>query len=135
VAAKRSGKSADWRKFDLIVDNVGADLNLYFSAHEYTTVAAKYVMAAGAPALGWLMKMLWIRTRPGVFGGGKREFRTMFARGDAKELEMIATWMKEGKVKAVIDSRWKMEEAVGAFAKLKTGRARGKVVVDVAGDV
>lgn len=43
-------------------------------------------------------------------------------------------WVKEEKVKAVIDTKFKFEEAREAFERLKTGRSRGKVVVDVAGE-
>jgi len=39
--------------------------------------------------------------------------------------------MKEGKVKAVIDERFRLRRPPEAFAKLKTGRAKGKIVVDV----
>lgn len=50
-----------------------------------------------------------------------------------KDLQRIAQWMKEGTVRAVIDQTFKLEEAPKAFGKLKTGRARGKVVVEVVG--
>ena len=53
-------------------------------------------------------------------------------RPEAEDLTQIVEWMKEGKVKAVIDQRFKFEEAVKAIERLKTSRARGRVVVDVA---
>jgi NADPH:quinone reductase-like Zn-dependent oxidoreductase len=49
-------------------------------------------------------------------------------------LERIVEWMKEGKVRSVVDTRFGFEEARGALERLKTGRCRGKVVVDVAGE-
>ena len=48
------------------------------------------------------------------------------------DLKPIVLWMEEGKVKAVIDKKFPFEEAPKTFAKLKTGRTRGKIVVDVA---
>ena len=41
--------------------------------------------------------------------------------------------MREGKGRSVVDSKFKFEEAKKAFERLKTGRAKGKVVVDVGG--
>lgn len=40
--------------------------------------------------------------------------------------------MQEGKVKAVIDKKFAFEQVPQAFVRLKTGRAKGKIVVDVA---
>ena len=40
--------------------------------------------------------------------------------------------MKEGKVKPVIDQTFPFEQAPNAFEKLRIGRAKGKIVVDVA---
>jgi len=45
---------------------------------------------------------------------------------------VIVNWMAEGKVRPVIDQRFGFEEAPKAFGKLKTLRARGKIIVDVA---
>jgi NADPH:quinone reductase-like Zn-dependent oxidoreductase len=50
------------------------------------------------------------------------------------DLKPIGLWMEEGKVKAVIDKKFPFEEAPKTFAKLKTGRTRGKIVVDVASE-
>jgi D-arabinose 1-dehydrogenase-like Zn-dependent alcohol dehydrogenase len=40
--------------------------------------------------------------------------------------------MVEGKVRAVIDSEYKFEDVREAYRRLKTGRAKGKIVVNVA---
>jgi NADPH:quinone reductase-like Zn-dependent oxidoreductase len=49
-----------------------------------------------------------------------------------EDLEQVALWIKEGKVKPVIDQKFEFEDGAKAFEKLKTGRAKGKIVVDVA---
>ncbi|SLM38391.1 zinc alcohol [Lasallia pustulata] len=43
-------------------------------------------------------------------------------------MQRIGKWMQEGKVKSIIDEKFKFEDAPAAFKKLKTGRARGKIV-------
>ena len=120
-------------KFDHIVDNVGGgDLELYWKSHEYTKPGAAYVLVAGALTLSHVFEMMKVRTIPSFLGGGKRKLEGFFASPNAANLTQIGAWMTEGKVKAVIDSKFSFEEAPKAFERLKTGRARGKIVVDVA---
>jgi len=40
--------------------------------------------------------------------------------------------MHDGKIRSVIDQRFAFEQAVQALEKLKTRRATGKIVIDVA---
>lgn len=70
--------------------------------------------------------------RPRFLGGGQRQLDIMLLRNKKDQMVRIADWMREGKVRAVIDSTYEFEDAVRAFEKLKTGRARGKIVVRVA---
>lgn len=117
--------------FDHVVDNVGNDAELYFKCHEYTKPTALYVMVGGSPSLGMFFGALDKKLRPALLGGGRRKYTGFFPHPAASDLTQIGAWMKEGKVKAVIDERFRFEEAPKAFERLKTGRARGKVVVDV----
>ena len=43
----------------------------------------------------------------------------------------LAQAMNEGKVRAVIDSRFSMDRAADALAYQRKGRAAGKVIVDI----
>jgi NADPH:quinone reductase-like Zn-dependent oxidoreductase len=118
--------------FDRVIDNIGSDMALYWRAHEYTKPDAKYIMVGGDLSLQGFITNLKIRLIPGFLGGGKRTKEGFLAEAREKDLVEIGRWMEEGRVKTVIDSRWKFEEAVQAFQRLKTGRAKGKVVVAVA---
>lgn len=126
-ALKTSGHN-----FDHVVDNIGADPNLYWRCHEFMQPKAVYIMVGGSPSLGNIAASLKRKLLPSAFGGGKRPVEGIFAKPVPEDLEQIGTWMKEGKVKAVIDQMFSFEEAPKAFEKLKGGRSRGKVVVDVA---
>jgi NADPH:quinone reductase-like Zn-dependent oxidoreductase len=120
-------------KFDHVVDNVGGgDMELYWKCHEYTKPGAAYILVAGAPSLRHVVEMLKVWTLPGFLGGGKRKLEGFFANPNQEDMTQIGAWMMEGKVGAVIDSKFSFEEAPKAFERLKTGRARGKIVVDVA---
>ena len=122
------------RKFDLVVDNVGELGELYWRAHLFTKPGAQFVqVGAGVSAgdiYGLVSRMVW----PGFLGGGKRPFRFLGVKNDPGQFREISGWMAEGKVKALIDEVFGMEDQgpVRAFEKLKTGRVKGKLVVRVA---
>ena len=128
-ALKASGK-----KFDHVIDNVGADLNLYWRCHEYMQPGAVYVMVAGTPSLRFAVDMFKMMLWPGFLGGGKRKLASFFPKPTCEDLEQLGTWMEEEKVKPVIDQVFPFEQAPKAFEKLKTGRAKGKIVIDVASE-
>ena len=123
------------KPFNHVVDNVGGNFELYWKCHEYTNPSAKFIMIAGTPSFAFFSFTLMARLLPGWLGGGKRAMEAIFAEPKLDQLEQIGKWMVEGKVKAVIDSKFEMEKAPDAFRKLKTGRARGKIVVQIAEDM
>ena len=50
----------------------------------------------------------------------------------AKDLELLSELLAAGKVRPQIDRRYRFAELPAAIAYLEQGRARGKVVVEVA---
>ena len=126
--------SVEGSKFDLVVDNIGNSGNLYWQCHHFTAEKAKYVQIGAPVALSTVAdmtkKMLW----PGFLGGRKRKFEFVSVSSNGGQLQEIGRWMAEGKVKAVVDEVLAMENAPKAFAKLKTGRTKGKLVVSVSDD-
>lgn len=69
---------------------------------------------------------------PSFLGGGKRDHRVFVPEHTSEDLEQIGRWIQEGKVKPQTDSTFAFNDAPKAFEKLKTGRARGKIIVEVA---
>jgi NADPH:quinone reductase-like Zn-dependent oxidoreductase len=118
--------------FDRVIDNVGADESLYWKAHEYTTKSAKFVSVAGAPSFSYLIFVLKAKLWPTFLGGGARVYESFLMASKPEDLEKVGTLMAEGKLKAIIDERFPFEQASEAFKKLRSGRAKGKIVVDVA---
>nr|POE93211.1 zinc-type alcohol dehydrogenase-like protein c16a3.02c [Quercus suber] len=116
-------------KFDHVIDNVGSDHTLYWRAHEYTRVGALYVNVASSPALSDLWFMVQARFLPSFLGGGKRKLMGFFAQQKLEDIQQLAAWVQEGQIKPVIDSKFAFEQAPDAFRRLKTGRARGKILV------
>ncbi|KAF2213063.1 hypothetical protein CERZMDRAFT_96734 [Cercospora zeae-maydis SCOH1-5] len=125
---------ASGRKYDHVVDNVGTSPELYYKAHEYTNPGAVYVTVGAQVSLKGFWHMIAMRLWPGFVGGGKRKIVTLLADINKQDLAAIGKMMQDGQVKPVIDSTFKFEDAPKAFEKLKTGRAKGKIVVDVSGE-
>ena len=118
-------------KFDHAVDNVGTQHELPWHCHEFMKPNAKYVVVGGEPTLDGLGDMMKQKLLPKFLGGVKGNVEGFWPQQKPEDLGQIAEWMADGKVKTMIDSRFKFEEAPQAFEKLKTGRAKGKIVVDV----
>lgn len=122
---------ANGHVFHHVVDNVGTDPTLYYRCHEFTTDRAAYIMVAGSPSLAFLWTSLKMRLWPAFLGGGRRKTMGFLTQPNRTELQQIADWVKSGAIRVVIDSKFPFDEAPAAFAKLKTGRAKGKIVVEV----
>ncbi|KAK3054112.1 hypothetical protein LTR09_004890 [Extremus antarcticus] len=118
-------------QFDHIVDMVGLPA-LYYNAHHYLKDEGVFILIAGAPTLSSTMDLLQMFCLPSWLGGGRRALKFHGRKNNAKEYATIAGWMKEGKVKAVVEKEYALEEAPDAFRSFKTGRTRGKLVVKVA---
>ena len=128
-ALKEAGQA-----FDHVVDNVASARMLCWKAHEYTKPEALYIFVGGTPSLRNLLGSLDVRIRPTWLGGCKRQVKGFWPSTKVEDLEQILQWMREGKVKAIIDQRFVFEQAPQALEKLRTSRAKGKIVVEVAGE-
>ena len=119
--------------FDHVVDNVFNDPALYFQAHTYTTPGAVFAEVAAGPTLEFLRFAVSAYLWPAFLGGAKRKMAHVLGEITRERLEEVRMMVGEGKVRNVIDQVFPMKEAVEAVRKLKTGRARGKIVIEVAG--
>ncbi|KAL8694331.1 MAG: hypothetical protein Q9224_003588 [Gallowayella concinna] len=120
------------QKFDHAVDNVGSDEQLTLHCHEFMRSSGKMVVVGGEPSWKAVTQTLKRKVLPGFLGGVKGNVVGFWPDQKPEDLQQIGEWMKEGKVKAVVDTIFPFEDVPKAFEKLKTGRARGKIVVDVA---
>lgn len=57
--------------------------------------------------------------------------QTVSAGTKAEDMELVRRLLEEGKIKPTVDSVYEFDDAVKAFDRIITGRARGKVVVNV----
>lgn len=117
--------------FSLIVDNVGSPYGLYEDSHHYLKEGGRYVQVGVANSLSGLYSLFTRSLWPSFLGGGRRPFSFILVVNKYNDFAQIAQWMKEGKVRAVIDTVFEFEEGNKSFEILKSGRARGKIVVRV----
>lgn len=127
-------RMAKERKFDHIVDNVGSDDQLKLQCHQFLQPKGKMVVVGGEPSFKAIGSALKMKVLPGFLGGVKGNVAGFWPTQKAEDYQQMGKLMRDGKVKAVIDSRFPFEQAPQAFEKLKTGRAKGKIVVQVASD-
>jgi NADPH:quinone reductase-like Zn-dependent oxidoreductase len=109
-----------WRRYDRILDTVG----------NRSVPDLKRALADGGKAAvtGFtsVAKLLGVSLR-----GGK-DIAQVQAHVSAKDLELLSALIEAGKVRPQIDRRYRFADIPAAIAYLEQGRARAKVVVEVA---
>lgn len=133
IAELKKNHSNKDDQFDLLVDNVDTPA-LYWNSESYLKPEGRYIAIAGTIALSTMISMLQILYWPSWLGGGKRKSQFLLRRSDADDYAKVAELMREGKVKAVIEKVYPLEEAGDTFARLKSGRTKGKIVIEVGGE-
>jgi NADPH:quinone reductase-like Zn-dependent oxidoreductase len=125
---KAEGQAA----FSLVFDTVGySPVNLYAAANDFLKPDGRFVQIGGELSLRSVKAMLTRFLTPGFLGGGKRKLETPLTHNSAEDLSQLGSWIAGGKVKVVVDGVFSFEQASEAFASLKKGRARGKIIVKV----
>ncbi|EUC38135.1 hypothetical protein COCCADRAFT_22477 [Bipolaris zeicola 26-R-13] len=119
--------------FDLILDNVGAPANLYRASTPFLRAEGKFVQVGLGVSLSGVLQLLG-NNIASLLSWGKRGYVFVDAKPSTAVFEQLAEWTIEGKLRAVVDSTWEFGDVPKAYEKLKTGRARGKVVVHVKED-
>lgn len=118
-------------QFDLVVDNVFSDPNIYWSCHRFLRPKGRYMTTAISPNLSFAGNMLKIFLWPAILGGGQRSFSIAARKSSTSDYDHIAAWVQEGTVKPVIEHVYAIEDIGEAFERLRTGRTRGKLVVKI----
>ncbi|CAI6336885.1 unnamed protein product [Periconia digitata] len=120
------------QRYDLVVDYVGENYDLFWKADRYTNEDAKYVTVAVSHHPSCIRFVAAAQFMPRFLSGAKRQHITVFGQPKREDLAQLADWMVEGKIKAAIDSKYAFEDLKTAYQRLKTGRATGKIVLQVA---
>lgn len=117
--------------FDMVVDNVGMPATLYKSSNAFLKPGAPFVQVGAGVSIAGTKSLVGRMMLPGFLGGGKRPFVFHTCYNDKEDFEQIGKWLAEKKIKAVFDQVFEWEDVPKAYEKLKTGKAKGKIVVHV----
>jgi len=116
------------KQYDLIIDNVG---NHSLSANRRVLRPnGRYVMVGG-PGGKWIKPMDRMFAAMVYSKFVHQEMGMMMARASKDDLALLSELMQQGKVTPVIDKTYKLSEAAEAMRHLETGRARGKIVIQL----
>lgn len=113
--------------FDHVVDHIGLPASLYREANVFLKPGKVFVQV-GASAMTTFAQRLIV---PGFLGGGRRRYVIFFFQNTREDLEKVGEMVRNGAVKVHFDSVFEFEDTVKAFERLRSGRARGKIVVHV----
>ena len=118
-------------RYDLIIDTVG---NHSLSALRRVMQPAGALVIVGGSSEG-----RWLGPVTGLLKGLmlapfiKQRIEPLLADMNSQDLTLLAGLMTSGKLVPVIDRRYPLSEVPQAIEYLETGRARGKVVIEVSG--
>ncbi|MGA9528545.1 MAG: NAD(P)-dependent alcohol dehydrogenase [Terriglobales bacterium] len=117
--------------YDAIVDCIG---NHPLSANRRVLTLKGVYIPVGARAGRWMMSvMARAITSLALSKFGSQTLVPQFlAKSNKEDLTALAELMTSGKIKPVIDKRYKLSEAPDAIRYLEEGHARGKVIISMA---
>ena len=120
------------QRYDVIVDNVGSH-----SALDYRHVLepkGTLVIVGGTNDGPWLGAMAGTLGTMFVSPFVSQRMGFFLAKLNHDDLDYLRSLLQDGKIKPVIDRRYKLAEAAEAIKYLEGGHARGKVVINLEGD-
>lgn len=118
--------------YDLFIDNVGFPPRLYELSEEFLKPKGAFVQVGMAGTASSMVTILRRMAQPTILGGVRRRFHFTTSATTTEYLNEIGKLMVEGKARSVIDEVFDFENVPAAFAKLRRGRAKGKIVIRVA---
>lgn len=116
--------------FDLTVDNVGNDPMLHRRSQAFLKHSGRFVLvSAMLSTMTGILAMAESLLRPVWLGGPPNRYNIVLCQPNKVQLQQIAQWLADGNLRVILDGVYPFNEAPEALAKLRTGRARGKIVV------
>lgn len=116
-------------RYDLVLDNVGN--HSLRDTRRVLVPGGVLVMVSGPKHNLWLGPMTRVISAKLSAPFVDEEMASLFAALNPQDLEVLAGLARDGKLQPVIDRRYSLDELPEAVRYLATGRARGKVVVNL----
>lgn len=119
-------------RYDLVIDNVGNHSML--AVRRVLAPKGIYVIVGGPSDGKWLGPMTTVLKAYALSPFVSQQVTFILGDLNAKDLAELADLVRTGAITPVIDRRYTLDEVPAAIEYLETGRARGKVIVDVQAD-
>jgi len=130
-----------------LVESLGADEIIDYTAGDYRQSAGPFDLVFDVTSHETPSSCSAMRKPGGHFistmGNGRATASTLLARGQnaalirvesyTRDLATIAEWMDAGQLRSIIDSCYPLAQAQQAYDRSRSGRARGKIVIDMMG--
>lgn len=119
--------AADGERYDIIFDAVGK--RSFNDCKAALTAGGVYMTTV--PTIGGMLQALWAT---GKHGGKRSAFAATGLRPSeerAADLERIGEFVRVGKVRALIERRYRLEQIADAHRYIETGHKRGDVVLEI----
>lgn len=120
--------TAGARRYDLIIDcGGGHSLTAY---RRVLTPTGTYVGVGEVDMGKWIEPFMGLVTQPVMSALGKQQFLGLLANPlDAADITAVRALLESGKLKPVIDRRYRLEQTSEALRYLETGKVKGKLIV------
>ncbi|KAF5317273.1 hypothetical protein D9611_004047 [Ephemerocybe angulata] len=131
-------KSPPSTKFNVVLDAAGLwDSSLYSQSAAYLQPNGIFITVGPTPheftwgAVPQLFAWLALLGLPRFLTRVQAKGKNIIGAVRAEDMEFLRRLLEEGKIRPTVDSVYEFEDAVKAFDRIVTARARGKVVVNV----
>jgi NADPH:quinone reductase-like Zn-dependent oxidoreductase len=141
----RKGDFAKWLNgYDVVLNSLGPDV--LEKSLAVLRPGGKLISISGPPdpafareiGANWIVRLVLRLASSKIRRKAKQrgvEYSFLFMRADGAQLAKIANLVDAGAIRPVIDRVLGFDETPAAMARVESGRARGKVVIQVAADV
>jgi NADPH:quinone reductase-like Zn-dependent oxidoreductase len=121
------------RRYDLLLDIAGS--KPWSACRRVLAPRATFVAIGGSVHTVWggvgtLMHLAGVRL---ASIGSRRRAALFITRLNKPDLEVLRDLLESGRIRAVIDRRYALDDVVAAFHYMGEGHARGKIAIDVSG--
>ena len=115
-------------RYDLIIDNVG---NHSLLANRQVLTPNGTLVLVGGPKGNWLGPLAGPLKALVLTQFIDQEMKTLMARIGAEDMLTLSELMEAGKLIPVLDKSYPLSEVPAAIAYSETGRARGKIIIEM----
>ena len=117
--------------FHAVIDNVSS-AKLYDARTSCLKSGGWFIQVGTGPLSGLsLLTTLSRVSWPTYLNAGRQRYYFVQQKNSTEYFEQIGKWMTEGKLRAVVDEKFEWKDVPAALAKLREGRAKGKILIRV----